>query len=62
MKTKYMNHSFWVLVCILLLGACKEDEYALPQPDSGLQNDALKRKPELRSQLGSDGSSDPRGI
>jgi hypothetical protein len=43
MKTKFINHSFWVAVCILLLGACKEEEYALPVAESGLQNDAIKR-------------------
>ena len=38
-----MKYSFWVLACILVLGACKDEEYALPLPDSGLQNDVIKR-------------------
>jgi len=43
MKSTYIRHSFWVMVCIALLGACKEEEYALPVAESGLQNDAIKR-------------------
>lgn len=43
MKTRYMNHAVCLLVCALLFSACKEDEYALPVPKSGLQNDVIKR-------------------
>ncbi|MEX1238435.1 MAG: DUF4466 family protein [Cyclobacteriaceae bacterium] len=44
MKRKYFyNHSIWLLTCILLVSACKEDEYALPTLKPGLQNDAIKR-------------------
>lgn len=38
-----MNHAMCLLVCALLLSACKEDEYALPVPESVLQNDVIKR-------------------
>jgi hypothetical protein len=43
MTSKYIRHSLWALACIVLLGACKEEEYALPVAKSGLQNDAIKR-------------------
>lgn len=38
-----MNHAMCLLLCALLFSACKEDEYALPEPKTGLQNDAIKR-------------------
>ena len=44
MKQKYFyHHAIWLLACTLLITACKEDEYALPVPKTGLQNDAIKR-------------------
>lgn len=44
MKRKYIYyHSIWLLICIVLVSACKEDEYALPTLKSGLQNDVIKR-------------------
>ena len=44
MKRIYLyNHSIWLLICVLLISSCKDEEYALPKPKSGLQNDALKR-------------------
>lgn len=33
----------WAVAGAMLLAACKEDEYALPAPKSGLQNDVIKR-------------------
>jgi hypothetical protein len=44
MKRRYFDtHLLWMLVCIVLVSSCKEEEYALPTPKSGLQNDVIKR-------------------
>jgi hypothetical protein len=44
MKRKYFSkHLIWLLACLLIVSACKEDEYALPTLKSGLQNDVIKR-------------------
>jgi hypothetical protein len=44
MKRKYFNNfAAWLLLCALLISACKDEEYALPVAKSGLQNDAIKR-------------------
>lgn len=43
MKTIYSKCYIWLFLCVLLAGACEEDEYALPVSSSGLQNDVIKR-------------------
>ena len=42
MKRKYFQATF-LLSMILLGNACSEEEYAIPKPKSGLQNDCIKR-------------------
>jgi hypothetical protein len=42
-KSKYLNYSGLLLACLLVLAGCKKEEYALPTPQEGLQNDAIKR-------------------
>lgn len=43
MKTTYFNCAVWMLVSLLLLSGCSEEEYALPDPKKGLNNDVIKR-------------------
>ena len=43
MKRKYLYNATLLLMAILVIAGCKEEEYALPVPKSGLQNDAIKR-------------------
>lgn len=42
MQNKYIQLAF-LMVFVVFLNACKEEEYALPSPKSGLNNDVIKR-------------------
>ena len=42
MQRKYFS-LIWVMAFILLFAACQEDEYALPEAKTQLQNDCIKR-------------------
>jgi hypothetical protein len=51
MQNKYIQLAL-LMVFVIFLNACKEEEYALPSPKSGLNNDAIKRSigPNLAGQ------------
>lgn len=42
MQRKYFN-LIWVMAFVMLFAACQEDEYALPEAKTQLQNDCIKR-------------------
>jgi hypothetical protein len=43
MSVKYFQHTAVLFSFILLMAACKDKEYALPEPKGVLQNDVIKR-------------------
>lgn len=43
MKRRYFYYATLLLSLILVVNACSEEEYAIPTPKSGLQNDCIKR-------------------
>lgn len=43
MKLQYFNYCILLLACMVFAAACTEEEYALPTPEPGLHNDAIKR-------------------
>jgi len=43
MQNKYFINIFFLLAVLLLLNACKEEEYAIPTTKDALQNDVIKR-------------------
>ena len=43
MKRNYVYKLIWTLTIASCIAACEEEEYKVPQPKSGLQNDAIKR-------------------
>lgn len=43
MQNKYFINISFLLAVILLLNACKEEEYAIPETKDALQNDVIKR-------------------
>ncbi|WP_146894851.1 DUF4466 family protein [Adhaeribacter aerolatus] len=43
MQNKYFINITFLLAIILLLNACKEEEYAIPETKDALQNDVIKR-------------------
>ncbi|NJK95854.1 MAG: DUF4466 family protein [Bacteroidales bacterium] len=51
MQNKYIKLAL-LMVFVIFLNACKEEEYALPSPKSGLNNDVIKRSigPNLAGQ------------
>ena len=51
MQNKYI-HLALLMVFVVFLNSCKEEEYALPSPKSGLNNDVIKRSigPNLAGQ------------
>lgn len=42
-KSKYLRYTSLLIALLSLMAGCKKNEYALPTPKDGLQNDCIKR-------------------